>query len=188
MAAAAKRAGEISRAGRENVLTVEADSTLAAVVAHLSASRVSRCELLVSSRQGSSYQKPRSDRVLGGLQQAMQALLASAGHKNPAVRAKIAQHMDACTRRDPAALGATPGLPERLFVTAAGFLEEGSPEARASGRRVVWTLQRCVLRAEQYRALLDKLPSAGLRRKVEEVCCARLHLLSPGRGLFKSAL
>jgi hypothetical protein len=40
VAAAAKRAGEVSRAGRENVLTVEADGTLAAVVAHLTANRV----------------------------------------------------------------------------------------------------------------------------------------------------
>lgn len=40
VAAAAKRAGEVSRAGRENVLTKEADCTLAAAVAHLSECRV----------------------------------------------------------------------------------------------------------------------------------------------------
>lgn len=38
--AAAKRAGEVSRAGRENVLTKEADCTLAAAVLHLSECRV----------------------------------------------------------------------------------------------------------------------------------------------------
>ena len=40
IAAAAKKAGEVSRAGRENVLTKEADCTLAAAVAHLSECRV----------------------------------------------------------------------------------------------------------------------------------------------------
>jgi hypothetical protein len=111
--------------------------------------------------------------------QAALALLASAGHRNPSVRAKIGQHLDACVHRDAGALGSAPGLPERLFALAAGFLEEGSPEARAAGRRIVWTLQRSVLRREQYAALLGKLPSAGLRRKVEEARCSEsLHCLA----------
>lgn len=63
--------------------------------------------------------------------QVASALLACAGHKNPNVRAKAALHLDACVHtHDAARLAAAQGLPERLFAAAAGFLDEGSPEAR----------------------------------------------------------
>lgn len=67
--------------------------------------------------------------------QVASALLACAGHKNPNVRAKAALHLDACVHtHDAARLAAAQGLPERLFAAAAGFLDEGSPEARCSVR------------------------------------------------------
>ncbi|KAK9906329.1 hypothetical protein WJX75_000099 [Coccomyxa subellipsoidea] len=159
VAAAAKRAGDVGTAGRGSPLSVEANCTLAAIVACLSEPKVAA------------------------------ALLGSAAHKNPNVRAKVAAHLDACVQQDPHKIRAVPAIVSRLLSAAAVYLEEGISETRAHGKGILCSFARHILQEDQLPALLDKcVPRASLRIKVEEVIgqaglgAASLKRAEPGSG------
>lgn len=109
-----KRAGAVSVAGRDSFLAVEADRALASLVS---------C--------GTS-----GARVVAAL------LAALAVARSPDMRAKAATHLAAaCATHGATLVGATAAsLHGRLLRAAAGLLEEGNPEARASARRMVLQL------------------------------------------------
>lgn len=55
---------------------------------------------------------------------------------------------------------------ERLAAAAAGFLEEGSADARAAGRRLIWRLARAAGGAEGLARLLARAPGGAERRRL----------------------
>lgn len=140
-----KKAGEVSTAGRENFLTLEADRTLAEMCRYVSESR------------------------------AAASLIACAAHKAPTVRARVACHLDALVESLVGASSSGPGtlkgnasMLDRLLKAINGFLNEGAIETRTYGKRLVWNLKQLVGRAE-----FDKLVAVGLpapaQRKVMDV-------------------
>lgn len=113
-----KRAAEVSIAGRENFLTLEARSALVEMCHNVSGPR------------------------------AMTALMSGARHKAPNVRACAAQHLDLMVELACKGLGAWAaptsnwGFLERLLATAVGLLDEGALETRIHGKRVIWNLKQ----------------------------------------------
>ncbi|KAK9861696.1 hypothetical protein WJX84_010560, partial [Apatococcus fuscideae] len=138
----AKKAGEVSVAGRENFLATEAEAALASMVDNLSETRVAT------------------------------ALLASIAAKSPHVRAKLASHMDALVQGDHGLrlLGSMNVL-EKLFQTAAGFLEEGSQETRTHGKRILCVVRQLTssISYDEFRRLVARLPGDAKQRKIWEV-------------------
>ncbi|EFJ52893.1 hypothetical protein VOLCADRAFT_86333 [Volvox carteri f. nagariensis] len=140
-----KKAGEVSNAGRDNFLAAEADRTLG---------EMSRC---------------------CGESRCVTALLSCAGHKNPYVRGKVAFHLDnlleACAGGGGGrqALSGNTACLERLFRTAAGFLEEGSLDTRTHGKRVIWHVKSMLASRGEFDRLVAGVTPPGLQRKVVEV-------------------
>ena len=62
----------------------------------------------------------------------------------------------------------TRALLERLFKTAAAFLEEGSLEARTYGKRLIWAAKGCVSNRSDYDRLVASLRPEGIQKKVVE--------------------
>lgn len=136
-----KKAGEVSNAGRENFLTSEADRTLSEMV-----HRVSECR-------------------------AVTALLACSTHKGPYVRARVAFHLDELleeTKAHPALLSNS-SVMEKLFKTAAIFLEEGSLETRTYGKRIIWQVKQIMGTKGDFDRLVGLLRPEALQKKVLEV-------------------
>ncbi|KAK9842512.1 hypothetical protein WJX81_003445 [Elliptochloris bilobata] len=156
-----RRAGELGVAGRPGWLAGAADAALAAAVCSLSEARVAG------------------------------ALLSGAGQRSAGARAKAAMHLDGCLAGARGArLAAHPGalsqalgrkrvcnedilgcMLERLAAAAAGFLEEGSADARAAGRRLIWRLARLAGGREGFARLLARAPGGPerTRRAIESL-------------------
>ncbi|KAK9862500.1 hypothetical protein WJX84_010810 [Apatococcus fuscideae] len=130
----AKKAGEVSVAGRENFLATEAEAALATMVENLSETRVAT------------------------------ALLGSIGAKSPHVRAKLASHMDAIVQGDHGLrLLSSMTVLEKLFQAAAGFLEEGSQETRTHGKRILCIVRQLTssISYDEFRRLVARLPGSS---------------------------
>ncbi|BDA46048.1 probable TOG array regulator of axonemal microtubules protein 1 [Coccomyxa sp. Obi] len=139
VAAVAKRAGEVSTAGRSSPLSLAADHTLATIVACLSEQKV------------------------------VAALLGCATHKNANIRAKVAAHLDACVQRDPQKITDVPATMNRLLSVAAGYLEEGMADTRMHGKGILCGLAQTVPGMQLAAVLDKCVAKASLRRKVDEV-------------------
>ena len=60
-------------------------------------------------------------------------------------------------------------LQTSLFTAAVGCLEEGSPNARACGKRMLLVLRDNIMEATAFQSLADKLHKKGQHLKVQEV-------------------
>lgn len=109
-----KRAGEQSTAGRENFICQVADQALMCIADSCGEGKVSS------------------------------TLLASMGHKNGAVRCKVALHVDYLLERRGASLlgGGRPDVLDKLVSSVAILLDEGSLETRTFAKRILWSLRR----------------------------------------------
>ncbi|CAL8462185.1 g1716 [Coccomyxa elongata] len=139
VAAAAKRAGEVSTAGRSSPLSLAADHTLATIVACLSDQKV------------------------------VTALLGCATHKNANVCAKVAAHLDACVQRDSLKFIGVPVTTNKLLSIAAGYLEEGMADTRMHGKGILCGLAQVVPGTQLAALLDKCVAKASLRKKVDEV-------------------
>lgn len=95
--------------------------------------------------------------------------IAHGSHKSPTVRTKVASHLDramALTNTG-AILVNNWGLLEKLFRTAAGFLDEGALETRTYGKRLVWECKRIVGNKSDFDRLRAGVRPAGLQKKVQ---------------------
>lgn len=72
------------------------------------------------------------------------------------------------------------GMLERLAAAAAGFLEEGSPDARAAGRRLIWRLAAAAGGAEGLARLLARAPGGAERRRLALETLETLNLTPEG--------
>eukprot|EP00891_Asterochloris_glomerata_P001321 jgi/Astpho2/1321/e_gw1.00024.62.1_t len=138
----AKKAGEVSNAGRDTFLAADADRTLAVLVECCSEGRVAA------------------------------ALLGCVAHKSPQTRAKVAAHLDsACYQPSnvtACASAACPGLLEKVFKAATSFLEEGSLDTRTYGKRLIWAV-RGLVSGEELKRLAARAGPDRKQRKVWEV-------------------
>ncbi|KAK9817952.1 hypothetical protein WJX72_004805 [[Myrmecia] bisecta] len=137
----AKKAGEVSNAGRDTFLACEADKTLAEMVESLSEAKVAN------------------------------ALINMTTHKSMHVRAKVASHLDACMQgHHGQRLLANPALLEKVFRTAAGFLEEGSLDTRTFGKRIIWEVKHLLdSQGNDFPGWVSRLPAEVKQHKVWEV-------------------
>ena len=138
-----KKAGEVSTAGRDNFLGLEADRALASM------------------------------RGACGEARAAAALLGCAGARAAAARAKAAAHLAALVEAGGAARLAAGGaagqaLLERLFRAGAAFLEEAAPEARAHGRRLLRGIAAAAATRGDVERLLACVKPDALRRRAAE--------------------
>lgn len=107
---------------------------------------------------------------------AASALIACANHKSAHVRVKVASHLDELM--EAACSGASGGRTplannwttlERIFKTAAGFLDEGSLETRTYGKRIVWHIKSTVGNRTDFERLVMSVSPAPLQKKVVDV-------------------
>ncbi|MEW5296966.1 MAG: hypothetical protein WDW36_000208 [Sanguina aurantia] len=134
-----KKAGEVSQAGRENFMSAEADKCLTEMTRSVSEAR------------------------------AVAALASCANHKSMHVRAKVASHLDELLEVSGHSLVASWTPLERLFKTAAGFLDEGALETRTYGKRLIWNAKAAVGNRQDFDRLLGSLSSEPLIKRVLEV-------------------
>ncbi|MEW5315874.1 MAG: hypothetical protein WDW38_007274 [Sanguina aurantia] len=134
-----KKAGEVSQAGRENFMSAEADKCLTEMTRNVSEAR------------------------------AVAALASCANHKSMHVRAKVASHLDELLEVSGHSLVASWTPLERLFKTAAGFLDEGALETRTYGKRLIWNAKAAVGNRQDFDRLLGSLSSEPLIKRVLEV-------------------
>eukprot|EP00195_Chlamydomonas_chlamydogama_P001663 CAMPEP_0202916712 /NCGR_PEP_ID=MMETSP1392-20130828/69262_1 /ASSEMBLY_ACC=CAM_ASM_000868 /TAXON_ID=225041 /ORGANISM="Chlamydomonas chlamydogama, Strain SAG 11-48b" /LENGTH=1484 /DNA_ID=CAMNT_0049609237 /DNA_START=160 /DNA_END=4614 /DNA_ORIENTATION=+ len=138
-----KKAGEISNAGRENFLAIEADRALADMVRNCSEART------------------------------VSALAACANHKSTHVRTRVASHLDSLVEgggpsNARSALTSNWSCLEKLFKTGAGFLDEGALETRTYGKRIIWGVKQLLGNKSDFDRLATSV-SVGLQKKVTEV-------------------
>eukprot|EP00884_Botryococcus_braunii_P012209 jgi/Botrbrau1/2098/Bobra.0093s0006.1 len=136
----ARRAGEVSTAGRDTFLASLATQTLTALVENLSEIRT------------------------------VPQLVTLSSHKSMHTRTKVASQLDQCLQgsRGQRLAAGSPALLDKVFRTAVGFLEEGSLETRTYGKRMVLNICRFVGR-EEFRRLVCKIPGEVRQRKLWEL-------------------
>lgn len=75
------------------------------------------------------------------------------------------------------------GMLERVAAAAAAFLEEGSPDPRAHGRRLIWRLAGLAGGREGFARLIARVPSAERQRRALEALDACHSMSGLGSGL-----
>lgn len=99
------------------------------------------------------------------------SLLASANHKSPHMRAKVAAYLDDSLEEASGKLSMSGhgGLIEKIFKAAAGFLEEGSLDTRTHGKRLIWNIKHWLSSRSSFNRLVEQLGSESKQKKVLEV-------------------
>jgi hypothetical protein len=139
------------------------DSELADIVPNL---------MKLASEKGTGFISEESERVLHSMLEhcsdtrLMSALISSANHKNPQVRAKTASYVDKCLARMGPRVVQDRGV-DKIVSVAVSFLGEAQPMARNAGKRIMLQLHR--LGAASDKVLRRALSDRDYRKVVELV-------------------
>ncbi|KAK9797407.1 hypothetical protein WJX73_006943 [Symbiochloris irregularis] len=141
VAALVKKAGEMSTAGRETFLAMEASNVLSVMTDLLSVSRVAA------------------------------ALIACSGHKAAPVKYKAALHLDGCLQgTNGQRLSGAQGMLAKVFKAAVQLLDEGREETRVYAKRVLWATAQLssVTEPGGFDRMLKQLTNEDKRKKIAE--------------------